>query len=432
MTPHTLLGHDPRTPCCALDIADQTLTHTAAPTAQHPVLSESVGSSRSRAKAKRQKGVSVPVVMDARVVTGSGGGPDKTILNSPRFLEPLGYRMVCAYMHPPEDPGFEGLRQKAARYRAPLVSIPDRGPWDWRVFSQTLAACRREKVSIWHGHDYKTNALGLLLRRFWPMKLVTTVHGWVQHTARTPLYYRIDQMCLPRYEKVICVSDDLLESCLECGVATRDIVLLENAIDTSEYTRQLAIKAAKAKLGIPTDGFLIGSVGRLAAEKAFDVQIRSVRELLNRGHDVRLVIVGEGDQRQELERVAESLGVADRVLLPGWQSDVRTYYEAMDLFALSSLREGLPNVLLEAMALEVPIVSTCVNGIPRLIQDGRNGLLVRSGDQEGFTRALLAVLANDGLANLFRCAGRRTVEGRYSFQTRMEKLKRIYDELLAE
>src|SRR6185312_11216814 len=88
---------------------------------------------------------SMNVVLDARVVTGSGGGPDKTILNSPRFLEPLGYRMLCAYLHPPGDQGFDALRANAERYGAPLISIPDRGPWDWRVVKLLLATCRRER-----------------------------------------------------------------------------------------------------------------------------------------------------------------------------------------------------------------------------------------------------------------------------------------------
>src|SRR6266496_4841211 len=73
------------------------------------------------------------VVLDARVVKGSGGGPDKTILNSPRHLAGTGYRMLCAYLHPPGDPGFAQLRRKAAALSAPLFSIPDRGPWDWKV-----------------------------------------------------------------------------------------------------------------------------------------------------------------------------------------------------------------------------------------------------------------------------------------------------------
>lgn len=371
-----------------------------------------------------------PVILDARVVTGSGGGPDKTILNSPRFLEPLGYRMVCAYMHPPNDPGFDVLRQKADRYRAPLISIPDRGAWDWRVVTESLAVCKREKVTVWHGHDYKTNALGLILKRFWPMRLVTTVHGWVQHTRRTPLYYRIDQLCLPRYERVICVSDDLLEACLAAGVPAKNCVLLENGIDSAEYARQRTTAEAKAALGLPTSGFVIGAVGRLSGEKGFDVLIRSTHTLVSRGLDVRLVIVGEGHERANLEQLARELNLSDRVRLPGWQADVRPYFEAMDVFALSSLREGLPNVLLEAMALEVPVVSTRVNGVPRLVQDGRNGFLVNAADLEGLTTALTGLLKNEGLRDLFRAAGRRTVETRYSFATRMQRLKRLYDELL--
>ncbi|HEY1190684.1 MAG TPA: glycosyltransferase [Gemmata sp.] len=371
-----------------------------------------------------------PVVLDARVVTGAGGGPEKTILNSPRFLEPLGYRMVCAYMHPPGDPGFEVLRQKAAKYNAPLVSVPDRGAWDWRVVTQMLAVCKRENVTVWHGHDYKTNALGLLLKRLWPMRLVTTVHGWVQQTSRTPLYYRIDQLCIPRYERVICVSDDLLEECLRVGVPAKNCVLLENGIDTAEYTRRCSREEAKAALGLPHDGLLVGAVGRLSGEKGFDVLIRSIRELVSRGLNARLVIVGEGSEREKLEGLIRELDLADRVRLAGWQADVRGYFEAMDVFALSSLREGLPNVLLEAMALDVPVVSTRVNGVPRLVQDGRNGFLVSPGDLEGLTTALGGLLKNEGLRELFRTAGRRTVETRYSFATRMQRLKRLYDELL--
>ena len=400
-----------------MDIAD-TLTHP------FPPVPDSVPHDRAPEK------TTAPVVLDARVVTGSGGGPDKTILNSPRFLEPLGYRMLCAYLHPPADPGFEVLRAKATASGAPLIEIPDRGAWDWRVVTEALAVCKREKVTVWHGHDYKTNALGLLLKRFWSMRLVTTVHGWVQHTRRTPLYYRIDQYCLPRYERVICVSDDLLESCLAVGVPARNCVLLENGIDATEYARRRTVAEAKAALGFPSEGLLIGAVGRLSGEKGFDVLIRSAHALVSRDLDVRLVIAGEGGERAPLERLISELNLGDRVRLAGWQADVRPYFEAMDVFALSSLREGLPNVLLEAMALEVPIVSTRVAGVPRLVQDGRNGFLVNAGDLDGLTTALLGLLTNPALRELFRAAGRRTVETRYSFATRMQRLKRLYDELL--
>jgi hypothetical protein len=93
------------------------------------------------------------VVLDTRVVSGTGGGPDKTILNQPRFLAAAGYRNVCAYMHPAGDPGFEQVRWRAEAANAPLLAIPDRGPLDWRVIGKMLEICRRERVAIWHGHD---------------------------------------------------------------------------------------------------------------------------------------------------------------------------------------------------------------------------------------------------------------------------------------
>jgi glycosyltransferase involved in cell wall biosynthesis len=371
-----------------------------------------------------------PVVFDTRVVTGSGGGPDKTILNSPRFLDPLGYTMLCGYLYPPEDPGYAVLEQKADKYQAPLVSIPDRGPFDTSVVSALLGICRKYKVAIWHGHDYKTNALGLMLNKFHRMKLVTTVHGWVHHTPRTPIYYKIDKWCLRRYEKVFCVSTDLYETCREIGVPDRKCELLDNGIDTVEYTRGQTSSAAKAVLGLPTTDLLVGGVGRLEAEKGFDVLIRSIHKLTTQGLAVRLVIVGEGSERTKLTALAAELGIADRVHLAGWQSDVRNYFEAMDLFALSSFREGLPNVLLEAMALEVPAVATRIAGIPKLIADQVNGRLVEPNDLDGLSSALSDVLRNPELRESYRQAARQTILTRFSFVARMERMKRVYDEML--
>ncbi|MCZ2344235.1 MAG: glycosyltransferase [Bacteroidales bacterium] len=373
----------------------------------------------------------LPVVLDARVVTGSGGGPDKTILNSPRYLEPLGYRMLCGYLTPIDDPGYSEIINKAKRYSAPLITIPDRGPWDWRVITRLIALCKTENVSIWHGHDYKTNLLGLLIRQFHPMRLVTTVHGWVRHTSRTPLYYRIDRKCLPWYEQVYCVSDDLYEECLSLGVHPTRCMLLENGIDTTEYSRRMNPFHAKRAIKLSPSRFLIGGVGRLSPEKGFDILIRSAAQLYRNGFDINLIIVGDGDDRGRLESLAHEECIADRVIIAGWQSDVKPYFEAMDIFVLSSLREGLPNVVLEAMALGTPTIATRIAGIPRIIRDGFNGALIESGNIHQLTQAMHELICNHGLRAAYSNNGRETVQARFGFSRRMSRLARYYDELIA-
>ncbi len=378
----------------------------------------------------RDKNSAMTVVLETRVVSGAGGGPDKTILNTPRFLTSAGYHTICAYMRPPGDPGFAELRKKAELWGAPLAEVDDRGAFDWRVIKRMLDLCRRENVAVWHGHDYKSNALGLLLRRFHRMRLVTTVHGWVQHTRKTPLYYWIDRLCLPRYERVICVSEDLLKRCAECGVSANRSVLIENGIDTEQFRRREAAAEAKARLGVPAGRAVLGAVGRLSAEKGFDLLIRATGRLLRAGRDVELWVAGEGDERPKLEALIQELGLGERVKLLGYRNDTREVYHALDLFVLSSLREGLPNVLLEAMALEVPVVATRIAGVPRLIQDGVNGRLVEPGDEEGLARAVGEVLDDRGQQDRYREAGRATIVGRYSFAARMEKIRLLYDDLL--
>ncbi len=371
-----------------------------------------------------------PVVFDTRVVTGSGGGPDKTILTSPKFFEPLGYHMLCGYLYPPGDAGYAEIERKAAKHGAPLLSIPDRGPFDMKLMGTLLKICRGQKVKIWHGHDYKTNALGWALAKFHRMKLVTTVHGWVHHTARTPLYYKIDKWSLKKYARVYCVSQDLLDSCLEFGVKPERAVLLENGIDTAEFMRQRTVTEAKTELGFNPAEILIGAAGRLEPEKAFDLLIRSVHELRTANLPVRLVILGEGHDRPRLEAVIQELQAGAYVTLAGWQSDVRRYFEAMDIFALSSLREGLPNVLLEAMALEVPCVATRIAGIPKLITDGVDGRLIEPNNGAELTAALKDLVQSEALRAEYRTAARNTIETRYSFAKRIAWLKDDYDKLL--
>ena len=143
-----------------------------------------------------------------------------------------------------------------------------------------------------------------------------------------------------------------------------------------------------------------------------------------------MLIVGDGDEAGRLRDLIETLGRQDRIRLLGYRSDTIALYQAMDLYVLSSLREGLPNVVLEAMSMGVPVISTRIAGIPRLIHDGQNGHLVDPGSVEALTAALKHLQGDPGTRDRLSREGRRTVEAGYSFRTRIRKFRELYDELL--
>lgn len=370
-----------------------------------------------------------PFVLHTRIVTGTGGGPEKTILNSPRYLRRFGIESACLFMHPPDDPGFELLRKKAAAADAPIVGIDDRGPLDLSIVRESIRVCRERNVTVWHAHDYKSNALGLLVRRFHPMHLVTTAHGWVRFTARTPIYYRIDEFCMKRYEQVICVSQDLHRRCRKLAIDGGRLHLIENAIVLEDYATAAPMLTDRIRFGFDSRPTMIGAIGRLSEEKGFHHLIEAVSRLIRSGDPIGLVIAGEGHLRESLQAQIDELGLRSHIRLVGFLSDPRELYRAIDLFVLSSLREGLPNVVLEAMASGRAVVATDCNGIPQLLTSEQNGLVVPADDCDSLTTAIRRCVDSNTLRARLADAGRATVEDRFCFDRRMAKVVDVYRRL---
>ncbi len=259
---------------------------------------------------------------------------------------------------------------------------------------------------------------------------MTTAHGYVSRSGKLNFYYRIDRWALRRMDHVIAVSEDLYDSLLQWGIPSNRCSLVENAIDAQQYARTMPLAEAKEQLGLAATRQVIGAVGRLSPEKAFDRLILATDLLLRQGLDVELIVAGDGEEKPRLEALISKLGLGNRIRLLGYRSDLLTVYQAMDVFALSSLREAFPNVILEALASEVPVVATQVAGVPQIIQHEENGLLVVPDDVDQLTGALSRLLRDAALRNCLAAAGRETVEQRYSFANRMRKVCMIYDRVL--
>lgn len=358
-------------------------------------------------------------VLHVRIAAGAGGGPEKTIINSPRHLVGSAYRAMVVYLHPPKDPGFQVIEERARAKDCPLLGMPESLPIDPRVLWKLARFCKREGVDIWHGHDYKTNLYGVLLRPFVGFRLVTTVHGWVKHTSKTPLYYGIDRWTLPRHDQVIAVSSDLYDASRLAGVDEERLSLIENAIDTEEFQRSRERESSGP--------LRIGAVGRLSEEKGFDLLIQAVERLIDEGFDLELAIAGEGDQQEALEQRVAGSPHRERLKLLGFQTDTRALFDRFDLFCLSSLREGLPNVVLEAMSMSLPVVATRSGGMESFAKDGEDALLIDPASVEELVAGLRRVAQSRELRDSLAKAARERVVRDCSFQSRMQRVIEIYD-----
>jgi len=368
-------------------------------------------------------------MMHLRVVAGTGGGPEKTILNSPRFIKKHGYDAHVVYLCPPDPVIQESLRTRAQKFDCPLTLIEDRGIRDFSIIGKLLRFCRDRKIELLQSHDYKSNALGILLRRLHRMHLVSMLHGWTDMSGRMPLYKRIDQKCLPWYEKLICVSEDLVEECRKLRIPDHKIKLVHNAIDLNDYTRWIDKQQSQRDLGVDARfGPLIGMVCRLSPEKGILEAIAMIDRFRTQGKPTQLWIAGDGSFRPEIEAEISRLGLQGNVRLLGQLGDTRPFYQAMDLFLLNSIREGLPNVVLEAMALEVPVVATRVAGVPSLIHSGKTGWLIEPADSAMLDFAIRDCL--DSPQTLQQTRGARAlIEQQFSFDQRISKVAGIYDSL---
>jgi glycosyltransferase involved in cell wall biosynthesis len=252
--------------------------------------------------------------------------------------------------------------------------------------------------------------------------------GWRQ-AFKTRLFMHSAARCIDRF---CCVSDEIAVAAARWRTVSRaKVEVVPNGITTEDPGGLPSPEEVRAGLGIPASAPVVGTVGRLAEVKQQHVLIRAVGRIRAVVPDVRLVLVGDGPERANLESLARTLGMADRVHFAGYQSCPERFFRIMDVFALTSRSEGFPVSLLEAWRASVPVVCTAVGGIPRVVSHGANGLLVPPADEAAVAESLARVLTERDLGPGLGRAGRATLCERYSLDRMMTEYERRYRELLA-
>ncbi len=242
----------------------------------------------------------------------------------------------------------------------------------------------------------------LALRKVDPRPaLVATIHSSTaieySGTLKGRFYRKVEHWAEPHFDHVVTVSEFLRDHLISEGIPAGSITSVPNATEMKPATREEGL-LVRQELGIAPNEQVIGALGRLEPAKGYDLLLKAVAGVAQERSNLRCLIAGSGRQAPALKRQAADLGIKDRVIFTGFRNDTSRLLAAMDVFALPSRTEGIPIALLEAGACGLPIVAARTGGVPEVIRDGENGLLVEPEDTEGLAQALDNLLRDETLA----------------------------------
>lgn len=215
------------------------------------------------------------------------------------------------------------------------------------------------------------------------------------------------------------------------GVADDRVSIIHNAIDTTRFRPSSGQRgSARSRLGISAAGPLVAGVGRLNPQKNFPLFLDIASLVAARNGDTRFLIAGTGPEEALLRSKASALGLDGRITFAGYVADPREIYNACDILLMPSRFEGLPMTLLEAMAMEVPVVASRLDGIAEVVTDHRDGLLMEPGDAGAFANAITSLLNDPEMRRSMGIAARRKIEEGFSAQRMVAEIEAVYDRFL--
>lgn len=305
---------------------------------------------------------------------------------------------------------------------------------DIRALADVTAIAREFRPDIVHTHLAKAGTVGRLAARAAGVhSVIHTYHGTVFKgyfgTLKSGAFVAIERGLARLTTRLIAITPSQRRELLKLGIGDeRKIVEIPLGLELGQFTTPLEAGEARRRLGLPESVHIVAIVARLVPVKNITLFLRAialVREPL------LAVVVGDGEERARLETQAAELGIQPRVRFLGWQRDVRAVYAAADIVALTSLNEGSPVSLIEAMAASRAVVSTAVGGVPDLVADGITGVLVSSGDPEALAGAISALLREPERRHRLGLAARQATYPLYDVSRLLGDVTRLYESLVS-
>lgn len=341
-------------------------------------------------------------------------GPDAPVTYGTGYFLPW----KDALVEPLQDAGVEVVRFTARGGTGMLARVP-----------RIAAFLRSWRADLLHCHLPLAGVAGRLAGRRAGVPVLYTEHNLMERYH--PWTRRANLWTWGLQERVVAVSGEVADSIARHAGSRVPVRVVRNGVPVAHLRRDPEAGAAlRWRLGIPEDAPVVGQVAVFRRQKRLDLWLETAREVLRRRPETRFVLVGDGPRRQETEAQARELGIEDAVSFPGLQDDVRPFLSAMDLLLITSEFEGLPLVLLEAMALELPVVSTRVGGIPEVVRHGETGRLAPFGRPEKAAAAILELLASPAERVALGRAGRRRVAEEFGTDRMLGELEALYREVV--
>jgi glycosyltransferase involved in cell wall biosynthesis len=314
--------------------------------------------------------------------------------------------------------------------------FPMKYKFDPLTVRQIVTMIKESGVRLIHCHGYKSNLFGLICAKMTGISIVTTNHLFPPmplDDKKLQMYSKLDaHYTMKRLDKVVAVSEDIKAKLAHTGIHHTKIKVIENGIDLEPLQRGSEAKrtGARRSLGIQEGSFVIGTLGRLTPQKAHGVLLEATKQLLEKNSLLTVIIAGDGPLEAQLKTYAEQLNISHVVKFLGFRKNIAELLQAMDLFVLSSVDEGLPMALLEAMAMKVPAIATEVGDVPKVIRNMETGILIKPNDATMLAEGFAYLIDNNEHRAVMAANAYENVRQYHSKEAMCAKYCEVYDEVM--
>lgn len=303
---------------------------------------------------------------------------------------------------------------------------------DWRMIPRLFSLIKERRPDIVHTRNWGAVDAILAAKLAGVSNVIHGEHGWNMDDPRGQNLKRcmVRKLLSGGVDRFVAVSEDIKNWMVNSvGIKGSKVVKILNGVDTDKFCPGNK-EDARMKLGFLNDEVIIGTVGRLDPVKDQGLLLHAFARLNHGQSNLRLIVVGDGPERKDLESLKDTLPCRDHILFLGERNDVDNVLKTFDLFVLPSRNEGISNTILEAMATGIPVIATAVGGNPELVQDGHTGLLIPPSDCDALTNALNFYIAQrPDMITLYGYNGREKTIRDFSLNRMVKKYEGLYIKL---